>query len=169
MSVDRIDRLLENVGTILPGSNRQRIYPEVGFTCSGSIKSWVFGAEWGGGDFFPELQIWRPTGDDGVYTKVGYTTINTVMEESSRFYEFSLSSPLPFQAGDVLGYYQPNFERSQLRLLFEEDGRDTQIVYSNFMPSSPATELNINSLTSENRTLQLLLNVVTGRCVSLGQ
>ena len=127
----------------------------------------MFGADWVGGNLFPELQIWRPTGHDGVYTKVGYTTINTV-RESSRFYEYSLSSPLEFQAGDVLGYYQPNFDESQLSLLSENGGRDTQLVYFNIMPTSPATELDINSLT-ESRTQQLLLNVVTGRCVSLAQ
>ena len=127
----------------------------------------MFGADWGGGNLFPELQIWRPTGDDGVYTKVGYTTINTA-REISEFYEYSLSFPLEFQAGDVLGYYQPNFDGSQLRLLLEDDGRDTQLIYFNTMPTSPATELDINSLI-ETRTQQLLLNVVTGRCVSLGQ
>ena len=128
----------------------------------------MFGAEWGGGNLFPELQIWRPTGDDGVYTKVGYTTITTVIE-SSRFYEYSLSSPLDFQAGDVLGYYQPDFGGSQFRLLLEDDGRDTQLLYFNTMPTSPATELDISSLLIESRTQQLLLNVVTGRCVSLAQ
>ena len=113
------------------------------------------------------LRIWRPTGDDGVYTKIGYTTIN-MDRESSRFYEYSVSSPLEFQAGDVLGYYQPNFSRSQLRLLFEFGGREPQLVYFNTMPSSPATELDISSLT-ETRTTHVLLNVVTGRCVSLAQ
>ena len=123
----------------------------------------MFGVKRGEGTLFPELQIWRPTGDDGVYTKVGYTTINTVIE-SSIFCEYSLSSPLNFQAGDVLGYYQPNVVGSQLRLLFEVGGRDTQLGYFQLSPTSPATELNISSLV-ETRTAQLSLNVVTGRCV----
>ena len=159
MSVDRIDRLLRNVGIIRMGGNRQRIYPQVGFTCSGNIHTWVFGALWlGQNTLFPELQIWRPTGD-GVYVKVGYTTV-MANQEISEFYEYSLPSPLAFQAGDVVGYYQPDLDQSQLTLLFELNGRDTQLRYIN---SSRASELNISSAT-EVDGLQLFLNVVTGRC-----
>ena len=41
----------------------QRIYPEVSFTCSGNIQSWVFGGQWEGEQWggsiglFIELQI----------------------------------------------------------------------------------------------------------------
>ena len=69
-----MDRLLGNIGNRVPGGHYQGqgVFPEVGFTCNGSIQSWVFGGQWVGRQDgqFTELQIWRPTGDDGVYTKV---------------------------------------------------------------------------------------------------
>ena len=165
MSLDRMDRLLGNIGTQAVANDFQVIYPEVGFTCSGSIQSWVFGAQWEGGEsFFTELQIWRPTGN-GVYTKVGYTTINTA-RSNSEFYEYPLSPPLAFQAGDVLGYYQPSL--SQLRLLLEQDGRESQVGYL-YSRTTPASLLNI-ILGSRFSTLQLFVNVVTGKyCIFLAQ
>ncbi|CAI8055764.1 hypothetical protein GBAR_LOCUS30409 [Geodia barretti] len=154
MSLDRMDRLLGNIGTRRVADNFQVIFPEVGFTCNGSIQSWVFGAEWvGQNSFFTELQIWRPTGD-GAYTKVGYTTINTA-RSNSELYEYPLSPPLAFQTGDVLGYYQPQPSLSQLSLLLARDGRESQVgyVYS-------TSSLNINSGFRSSR-YQLFVNVVT--------
>ena len=158
-----MDKLLGYIGSRHPGSNFQVIYPEVGFTCRGSIQSWVFGGQWVGQNSFTELQIWRPTGDNGVYTKVGNTTIMTE-ERDSELYEYPLSSPLDFQAGDVFGYYQPDPDRSQWRVLFEGDGRNPQVGYYYFGPTSPASQLNISVIPDfwSNR-LQLLVNVVTGK------
>ncbi|CAI8055763.1 hypothetical protein GBAR_LOCUS30408 [Geodia barretti] len=158
MSLDRMDRLLGNIGTQRVFSNNfQVVYPEVGFTCSGSIRSWVFGAQWEGGEsFFTELQIWRPTGN-GVYTKVGYTTI--IVNEPAALYEYPLSLPLAFQAGDVLGYYQPEPSLSQLNLLFIEDGRENQLGYVYFT-TGPANSLNISS-GFRSIAFQLFVNVVT--------
>ena len=54
MSVDRMDDLLGNEGGIyLASFGSQVILPQVNFTCSGSILSWVFGAEWHGNTDFP--------------------------------------------------------------------------------------------------------------------
>ena len=159
-----MDRLLGNIGDRELGINLQGIFPEVGFTCNGSIQSWVFGGQWVGEDsFFPELQIWRPTGDDGVYTKVGYTTIMTE-ERDSEFYEYPLSSPLAFQAGDVFGYYQPDPDQSQWRVLFERNGRNPTLGYYYSVFTSPASQLNI-SVSPEVRSssFQLLVNMVTGK------
>ena len=155
-----MDRLLGNIGTqVFAIINLQVIYPEVGFACNGSIQSWVFGAQWvGQNSSFTELQIWRPTGD-GVYAKVGYTTINTA--RSKALYEYPLSPPLAFQAGDVLGYYQPEPSRSQLSLLFVQDGRENQLGYV-YSRTGPASLLNINS-GSRSSTFQLFVNVVTGK------
>ena len=157
-----MDKLLGNTGNRVDDKyTYQAIFPEVGFTCSGSIDAWVFGAEWKGLNRFLELQIWRPTGDDGAYTKVGNTTINTAME-SSRFYEYPLSSPLDFQAGDVFGYYQPNPPQSQLRILLEDGGkRKNQTRYYYFSPS-PATDLYIPWGAMSTR-YQVFVNVITSK------
>ena len=157
-----MDELLGNIGIrIREGGNYQGIFPDVSFICSGSIKSWVFGAEWGGGNLFPDLQIWRPTGDDGVYIKVGNTTVMANSINSSGISEYSLSSPLAFQAGDVLGYYQPRIYLSQLKLLLEQNGRDPQRGYY-YYRTSPASELDIYSGASRSALFQILVDVVTG-------
>ena len=66
---------------------------------------------------YTELQIWRSSGD-GSYTKVRNTTIMTE-ENTTQLYEYPLSSPLPFQEGDILGYYLLSLSRSQLGLKLE--------------------------------------------------
>ena len=91
------------------------IIPGISFACSGDISSWTFGAEWyGNTESYTELQIWRSSGN-GSYTKVDSTTIMTE-QNTIKLYKYPLSSPLPFQEGDVLGYYQPSRSRGQLGL-----------------------------------------------------
>ena len=162
MSVERMDAVLGNLGDTFKENDFQGIFPEVGFTCSGTLLSWVFGAKWeGNSQSFTEIQIWRPVGEDGVFRKVGSTTIMTPQNQSNLYY-YPLSSPLAFQAGDVLGYYQPPSENSQLRLLFENDRRgDLQLGYYYYnQPSSPST-LDIRQ-GAIYRTYQIFINVVTG-------
>ena len=124
MSVDRIDAVLDNYGDVVRSFQNKSeqatcIYPGINFTCNGNILSWTFGARWEGNTpALTELQIWRSSGD-GSYTKVGSTTILTE-ENTTGLYQYPLSSPLPFQAGDILGYYQPATLTSQLGLRYEE-------------------------------------------------
>ena len=166
MSVDRMDALLRNFGDTFKDDDFQGILPEVGFTCSGRLVSWVFGAEWeGNSQSFTELQIWRPVGEDGVYTKVGSTTIITP-ETRTQLYHYPLSTPLDFRAGDVLGYYQPPSENSQLRLIYEGDERgqfQLGYYYKN-LPSSPSVLDTREG--SVYRTYQMLINVETGKEMS---
>ena len=168
MSVDRMDDILGNVGNLFASfPDNQAIFPEVYFTCSGSIQSWVFGARWERNtNSYTELQIWRPGSEDGVYSKVGNTTI---MTEESRteeprtvlsLYQYSLSSPLPFTAGDVLGFYQPAPSRSQLTLIVEEEARGRQLGYYHHPTPSAASQLNI-SVPGDDR-YQIFINAVTG-------
>ena len=117
MSVDRIESVAV-LARSFAGKSDQIIYPEINLTCNGSILSWTFGAIWSGNtSAFTELQIWRSSGS-GSYVKVGNTTIMTE-ENLMNVYQYPLSSPLAFQAGDVLGIYQPATSTSQLGLLYE--------------------------------------------------
>ena len=50
-------------------------------------------------------------------------------QNSSQLYHYPLSSPLPFQAGDVLGCSQPPLLSSQLILRYEFEGRGCQLGY----------------------------------------
>ena len=163
MSVDRMDDILDNEGDLFPGfPNNQAIFPEVNFTCSGSIQSWVFGAQWEGNTVsYTELQIWRPGSEDGVYSKVGNTTIMTEEPRTEHsLYQYSLSSPLTFQAGDVLGFYQPEPSRSQLTLIGEGEARGRQLGYYHYPTPSAASQLNI-SVRGDDR-YQIFINAVTG-------
>ena len=163
MSRDRMDKVLNNVGGLVVASNLQGIFPEVGFTCSGRIHGWVFGALWrsSSASVFTELQIWRPTGD-GLYTKVGNTTIMT-RSSSSQIYYYMLPAPLDFQAGDVLGYHQPDPLQEQLKLYFEHNkDRVGQTGYY-YRDSGPASELYIPEGVKSDED-EILVNVITGEC-----
>ena len=142
------------------------IFPEVGFTCSGSISGWVFGAQWiRQGSLFTELQIWRPTGD-GHYTKVGNTTIMTA-SNSSQIYYYTLSAPLEFKAGDVLGYHQPNPLETQLAVYFEVGGQGERQTGYYYLGTRAANDLYID-YGSRNDMMQILVNVDTGELVCQG-
>ena len=70
-------------------------------------------------DRYPDLQIWRRTGTN-TFTKVGNTTLRIDTGSSEwTYYEYSPPSPLSFQAGDVLGIFQPDNGRNRLRLYFQ--------------------------------------------------
>ena len=163
MSIGRMDDILSNDGSLTLDYDYTAIFPEVSFTSSGSIRSWIFGGQWlGNSGSFTELQIWRPvSGADGLYTKVGSTTIMTE-RNVSLLYRYPLSSPLPFQAGDILGCSQPPLLSSQLTLRYEFEGRGRQLGYYLY-PRTNSDQLTISG--PGNNQLQLLVNAITGeRC-----
>ena len=97
----------------------QRIIPSLNFTCDGAISKWIIRAQWnGGGTAFPDLQLWRSSNGDGVYTQVGNTTLSATSQTSSSVYELAVRPSLPFQRGDVLGIFQPNGPLSRLRIYY---------------------------------------------------
>ena len=109
-SLDHIDMLEGNL-QLVTASSRQVLIPDVNFTCNGTISKWIVGADWqrnaaSAVTTFTELQIWRSL-NPGVYTKVGKTTLAIRNKNSSGLYEYPLQTPLVFQEGDVLAYYQP--------------------------------------------------------------
>ena len=100
---------------------RQVVIPDINFTCDGTIRKWTLGAEWDGGrSAYTELQIWRSSGS--VYTKVGSTTIMVGTRNMSQLYEYPLETPLAFQEGDILGYFQPEDDFSELALYVVNSG-----------------------------------------------
>ena len=161
MNIDRMSAVLGSI-ELKVETNYQGIFPQVGFTCNGQVLSWIFGARWeGNSQSFTELQIWRPVVDnDGVFTKVWSTQIIT-FENQSELYYYSLSTPLAFQAGDVLGYYQPPSTQSQLRLLYERDERGLQVGYYYHNPTTSPTILDIRDGDNDN-IYQMLIDVIAG-------
>ena len=43
-------------------------------------------------------------------------------ESASRVYEYPVDPPLEFQAGDILGVFQPHRDESRIRVHYERDG-----------------------------------------------
>ena len=99
--------LNENINSITVRDRQQRVFPDISFTCNGSITKWIVGAGTGGGSSpSSELQIWRRSGADS-YTKVASTQLTAQSPtDDPNVYEYVPSSPLGFQEGDILGVYQ---------------------------------------------------------------
>ena len=97
----------------------QRIIPSLRFDCDGEITKWIVRASWRSNrnaQLFPDLQLWRNSSRNGVYTKVGNTTLIAAESNASQLYEIAVEPSLPFQTGDILGIFQPR--RSRLRVLY---------------------------------------------------
>ena len=157
MSRERMDILLHGVGKKRFLDTAQVLFPGMNFTCNGSIQSLIFGAQWqGNSTSFPELQIWRPNGSQS-YSKGKSTLINMTGENTSKLYQYTLTSPLAFEPGDILGYYQPT---SQLGLYFEKDGQG-QLGY--FFTTRKVSSYLVVSDSQSVDNIQLLLDVVTGK------
>ena len=169
MSVDRMDLILGNEGTLPYGHNYLGIFPEAIFTCNGTIQSWIFGALWIGVTESLQLQIWRPVnGNDEAYTLVGSITINITEENTTKLYHYPLSSPLSFQAGDILGIFQPYYVDSQLVLAYEyKEQEDYQLGYY-YVSNSESSIIPFSyfdiSRWSGTRNFNMFVNVITGEC-----
>ena len=155
ISLDRMHAVLDSYGSVVDfGGVEQAIIPGINFTCSGRIESWTFGARWNKSTDFIELQIWRPGSEDGSYTKVGSTTISVKEEGQTDLYQYPLSSPLHFQAGDILGYYR------QMRLIAEDVGSGYPLCVA--YPSSPATQFSVPDTQCIDQ-YHVLISITTGK------
>jgi len=87
----------------------------INFTCSGSINKWTVAAKWNNGGMhvnFPQLEIWRiQSAGNNVYNRMGSTLAEETTENDNETYEFVLSTPLPFEPGDILGIFSPHRPR----------------------------------------------------------
>jgi len=142
----------------------QRIIPSLNFSCDGVINKWIVRAQWnGGGTAFPDLQLWRSSSGNGVYTKVGNTTLSAAAQNTSSLYELEVKPSLPFQRGDVLGIFQPSGQLSRLRIHYRtESGTPLNFVFRPPSASS-VTEppLERFTTTSSNVITQTALPLVT--------
>ena len=162
ISMDSLSTL--SVGSLERRNRAQRIIPSLNFTCDGAISKWIIRAQWNrGGTAFPDLQIWRSSSGNGVYTKVGNTTLSATSWNSSSLYKLAVKPSLPFQRGDVLGIFQPSRQLSRLRIHYRTgSGNPRNFV---FMPraASNVTEPPLESFTttSSNVMVQSALPLVT--------
>jgi len=104
---------------------RQRVIPGISFNCSGAITSWTIGAEWetgGNHDFFPHLQIWRSCAAN-TFVLVGDVELFVAGGEERPDGDYVFSGtpdpPLEFEAGDILGMFQPRGSRSRVGVYYD--------------------------------------------------
>ena len=113
-----------NINGVRRRDRDQRLFPDIRFTCNGFITKWIVGATFGG-DFtstgsLPELQVWRSAGGIS-FTKRNFSIFPTTDQPFANVYEYTLTSPLEFQEGDILGVYQQRQVDSQLVVYYQED------------------------------------------------
>ena len=105
---------------------RQRLFPDITFTCNGFITKWIVGGTTDNTKFLqPELQIWRNTGGTS-YTKANCSLL-PFSTPIGNVAEYIPNSPLEFQEGDILGVYQPRHQESALVVYYQE--RDGPVNY----------------------------------------
>ena len=62
----------------------------------------------GGGSRYPELHVWRRQGESNQFVRFKRNKLNSESPHpTSRVYEALRDSPLQFEAGDVLGVFNP--------------------------------------------------------------
>ena len=134
MSVETMYSLagLGEVGRLSGHNRRQQITPSITFTCDGWITKWIIGALWGNNKMlFPELQIWRNAGNN-TYRKINGTFISVETRNASLIYEYSDFSPIPFQAGDILGAFVARGDLNKVKFRSEGDhGHLNYYTYTN--------------------------------------
>ena len=111
------------IGNSIVGAtwNQTVVIPEINFTCSGSVQTLMFGINQirTGTSYtqYPEFQIWRPLqGGNNVYQLVGQISVKGQQQVSGQMYQLQGDSLLQFEAGDILGFYQPARDDSRSRL-----------------------------------------------------
>ena len=144
------------------GDRRQYIYPEMKFSCNGSVTKWIYGAvnqNRATGDL-PELQIWRQTGPNS-YNKQGSSLVTANISIAPNVYEYYPVTPLEFQEGDIFGVHIPDDNNSQL-YLYEQRESGPLNLYINSEVNSPAP-LTINEIltTDEANNFPLVTVIIS--------
>ena len=161
MSLERMSQVIENHASGATW-NRQVVIPEINFTCNGSVQTLMFGTSLRTGDSYteyPEFQIWRPLEGGNNYEFVGKISVGGQQQVSGQMYQFQGESLLQFEAGDILGFYQParDYSRSQLRLAVRMP-QPVQIVYRR--NNNSEDNFDISNIVGWRRNL--LVSVMTG-------
>ena len=108
-----------NINNVREGDSQQHLFPDITFTCNGSITKWIVGGTTNNNKSLePELQIWRNTGGTS-YTKAKFSTLS-FSKHVSNVVKYNLSTPLEFKEGDILGVYQPQINMSALVVYYQE-------------------------------------------------
>ena len=123
MSLETLETLVGqgDTGRLVNRDIRQQITPDINFTCDGVITKWIVGGLWVDNSApipGPELQLWRKT-TSNTYTKINGTFVTSSVNSDNGIFSSSSFSPIPFQAGDILGIFVPRLGSTRLKLRFE--------------------------------------------------
>ena len=135
---------------------QQYIYPNLNFSCNGTIIKWIYGAEVSSGTAQSELQIWRQTGPD-TYTKIGFSSVTANVTASPNVHEYYPNTTLQFQQGDVLGVYYPDPGDIYAQ---RESGPLNYRINSNIDPPTPSA-LTISDLRGDPNDFPLVSVVIS--------
>ena len=131
-----------NINDVQSRSREQRLFPNITFTCNGSITKWIVGAEQRNDEeqLRPELQIWRRISLD-TYTKISFNFLTPNVTSYPNVHEYIPNPPLEFQEGDILGVYQPTTAK-ELRVYYQED--TGPVNYREYAPSGAPSTFDVN-------------------------
>ena len=122
-----------NTNAVIVRGRQQRIFPDITFTCSGSITKWIVGAKHRPGSLrLSELQIWRQNVNSQSlqFIIIGFDFLapNPI---HPNVHEYIPNPPLDFQEGDILGVFQPFWMNSQTVIHYQKnDGPVNRAVYN---------------------------------------
>uniref|UniRef100_A0A1X7T211 Uncharacterized protein n=1 Tax=Amphimedon queenslandica TaxID=400682 RepID=A0A1X7T211_AMPQE len=147
----------------LPSDDRQYLYPDIVFSCNGSLTKWIYGGIYNGNNpsnTLPELQIWRQLGSNG-FNKIGSSLVNANTMIGTNLYEFIPQTPLQFQEGDIFGFYFPNTADIQT-VIYEQDGSGP-INYRSGLVHNPPSALTQNDILGDRNNFLLVTVEISGR------
>ena len=145
------------------------LFPNITFTCTGSIVGWRLA----GIDHInrgrPELSVWRPDGVNRYAKVTGQRIDSCTVAKSTRtlgtstvmIHENILDSPIPFEAGHVLGVLFVNIP-SYIPLLYNVSGSDGSEGFMSYYESAVGSPPNdIFTLTANNVAQDTLFPLIS--------
>ena len=156
MDLDLLKRRAEKVSSGSTSAadgldNEFRLLPNETFSCSGNmIGLLLVGAirtVSSPRTQYPEIQIWRNNGGNSYIRQNSQEIILTEGNFSSDgVLRYNLTTPIPYQSGDVLGVYQPPEVNSVVRLYYDHSQKATTTYQIKEYDMS--TTINLNDLLS---------------------
>ena len=129
-----------NFHNVVKMEKEQRLFPDITFTCNGSITKWIMGAS----DIirdksdFSQIQIWR-RGISNEYFRTGRSLLVLNETGSPNVHEYIPNPPLEFQEGDILGVYQPDGGDNILQLYYQDNTGPVNYLKSSINPPPPSS------------------------------
>ncbi|XP_019852539.1 PREDICTED: uncharacterized protein LOC109582303 isoform X2 [Amphimedon queenslandica] len=156
-------------------SRRQYLYPDMLFSCNGSVTKWIFGAvdQKNNQDVLVEFQIWHKQGHgSNIYSKVSSSSmsLNNITMIGTNLYQYTPQTPLQFRKGDVFGAYIPDTSLSPFVFYEQRQSGPTNVfVYSDNALSVIAEEsldLNANNFPLVAAEIRVSTNAISNSIIS---